>query len=74
MMTLRQQRLNAGGRREHLQELREQDPAAGAAGTRHRRGDPRGKDGSGLMLEQLERPLPASWAEQRARILEPKTS
>ena len=27
-----------------------------------------------LMLEQLERPLPASWVEQRARILEPKTS
>jgi hypothetical protein len=27
-----------------------------------------------LMLEQLERPLAASWAEQRVRILEPKTS
>ena len=27
-----------------------------------------------LMLEQLERPLPASWVEQRARILEPKIS
>jgi hypothetical protein len=27
-----------------------------------------------LMLEKLERPLPASWEEQRARILEPKTS
>jgi hypothetical protein len=27
-----------------------------------------------LMLERLERPLPASWNEQRARILEPKTS
>ena len=27
-----------------------------------------------LMLEQLERPLPASWVEQRARILAPKTS
>jgi hypothetical protein len=27
-----------------------------------------------LMLEKLERALPASWAEQRARILEPKTS
>jgi hypothetical protein len=27
-----------------------------------------------LMLEQLERPLPACWTEQRARILEPKTS
>jgi hypothetical protein len=26
------------------------------------------------MLEQLERPLPSSWEEQRARILEPKTS
>jgi hypothetical protein len=26
------------------------------------------------MLEQLERPLPASWVEQRARILEPKIS
>jgi hypothetical protein len=25
-------------------------------------------------LEQLERPLPASWVEQRARILESKTS
>ena len=24
--------------------------------------------------ERLERPLPASWEEQRARILEPKTS
>jgi hypothetical protein len=24
------------------------------------------------MLEQLERPLPASWEEQRARIAEPK--
>jgi len=27
-----------------------------------------------LVLEKLERPLPASWVEQRARILEPKTS
>jgi len=27
-----------------------------------------------LMLETLERPLPASWVEQRARTLEPKTS
>jgi hypothetical protein len=27
-----------------------------------------------LMLEQLERPLPASWVEQRARILAPKAS
>ena len=26
------------------------------------------------MLEQLERPLPASWEEQRARILESKAS
>jgi hypothetical protein len=25
-----------------------------------------------LMLEKLERPLPASWEEQRARIAEPK--
>jgi hypothetical protein len=27
-----------------------------------------------LVLERLERPLLASWVEQRARILEPKTS
>jgi hypothetical protein len=27
-----------------------------------------------LMLEQVERPLPASWEEQRARILESKAS
>ena len=27
-----------------------------------------------LVLERLKRPLPASWVEQRARILEPKTS
>ena len=27
-----------------------------------------------LLLERLERPLPASWEEQRVRILEPKTS
>ena len=27
-----------------------------------------------LMLERLEQPLPMSWEEQRARILEPKTS
>ena len=27
-----------------------------------------------LFLESLERPLPASWEAQRARILEPKTS
>ena len=25
----------------------------------------------GLMLEQLERPLPGSWEEQRVRLLEP---
>ena len=30
-----------------------------------------GKTDQALMLEQLERPLPASWDEQRARILEP---
>ena len=34
-------------RREHLEELREPDPAAGAAGAGHRRGDPRGEGGSG---------------------------
>jgi hypothetical protein len=33
----------------------------------------RGADES-LMLERLERPLPASWDEQRARILEPWSS
>ena len=33
-----------------------------------------GRTDQPLMLEQLERPLPASWVEQRARILEPKTS
>ena len=27
-----------------------------------------------LVLKRLERPLPASWVEQRARILEPKIS
>ena len=27
-----------------------------------------------LMLERLERPLPASWEEQRARILQSKAS
>jgi hypothetical protein len=32
-----------------------------------------GRTDTALMLERLERPLPASWAEQRARILEPKT-
>ena len=33
-----------------------------------------GNTDQALMLETLERPLPASWEEQRARILEPKTS
>jgi hypothetical protein len=33
-----------------------------------------GRTDQGMMLEQLERPLPASWEERRARILEPKTS
>jgi hypothetical protein len=33
-----------------------------------------GRTDQGMMLEQLERPLPASWVEQRARILESKTS
>ena len=33
-----------------------------------------GSDDQGMMLERLERPLPASWVEQRARILEPKIS
>jgi hypothetical protein len=28
----------------------------------------------GIMLKQLEQPLPASWEEQRARILESKAS
>jgi hypothetical protein len=32
------------------------------------------KANSRVMLEELERPLPASWEEQRARILEPKMS
>jgi hypothetical protein len=27
-----------------------------------------------MMLEKLERPLPASWAEQRAHIAEPRMS
>ena len=31
-----------------------------------------GTDDQALMLERLERPLPASWEEQRARILEPR--
>jgi hypothetical protein len=34
-----------GERREHLKKLRKPDSAAGAAGTRDRRGDPRGQDG-----------------------------
>jgi hypothetical protein len=33
-----------------------------------------GRADQSLMMEQLERPLPASWVEQRARILGPKTS
>jgi hypothetical protein len=33
-----------------------------------------GRSDQALMLEQLERPLPACWSEQRACILEPKTS
>ena len=33
-----------------------------------------GRTDQALVLERLERPLPASWEEQRARILEPKTS
>jgi hypothetical protein len=33
-----------------------------------------GRADQSLILEKLERPLPASWAEQRVRILEPKTS
>jgi hypothetical protein len=33
-----------------------------------------GRADQSLMLDQLERPLPASWVEQRARILEPKGS
>ena len=33
-----------------------------------------GSTDQGIMLEKLERPLPASWEEQRARILESKTS
>jgi hypothetical protein len=33
-----------------------------------------GKTDQALMLEKLERLLPASWLNQRARILEPKTS
>ena len=30
-----------------------------------------GRADQGVMLEQLERPMPANWDEQRARILEP---
>jgi hypothetical protein len=44
---------------------------AAAAGAGHRRG---GKDRQGMMLEQLERQLPAGWEEQRVRILESETS
>jgi hypothetical protein len=33
-----------------------------------------GRANQSPILERLERPLPASWEEQRARILEPKTS
>jgi hypothetical protein len=33
-----------------------------------------GRTDQALVLGRLERPLPASWEEQRARILEPKTS
>ena len=33
-----------------------------------------GTTNQGTVLEQLERPLPASWVEQRARILESKAS
>jgi hypothetical protein len=44
---------------------------AAAAGAGHRRG---GKDRQGMLLEQLERQLPAGWEEQRIRILAPKTS
>jgi hypothetical protein len=33
-----------------------------------------GSTDQGIMLEQLERPLPASWVVQRARILESETS
>jgi hypothetical protein len=33
-----------------------------------------GRADQSLILERLERPLPASWEEQGARILEPKTS
>ena len=33
-----------------------------------------GRADRGMMLEQLERPLPACWQERRARISEPKMS
>jgi hypothetical protein len=33
-----------------------------------------GRTDQALVLERLERPLPASWVEQRARMLEPKKS
>jgi hypothetical protein len=33
-----------------------------------------GRSDQAFMLEELERPLPASWEEQRVPILEPKTS
>jgi hypothetical protein len=33
-----------------------------------------GRANQSPILERLERPLPASWEEQRARILEPKPS
>jgi hypothetical protein len=33
-----------------------------------------GRTNQGMILEQLEQPLPASWSDQCVRILEPKTS
>ena len=33
-----------------------------------------GKTDRALMLEKLERPLPASWEEQRGRLLSARTS
>jgi hypothetical protein len=33
-----------------------------------------GRTDHGMVMEQLERPLTASWTEQRARILESKAS
>ena len=53
------------GGREDQQELRQPDPAAGAAGTRHRRGDPRRVGGPAGDAGELERPLPVGWDEQR---------